>query len=348
MNQPLYLRSNPGFTLVELLIATAVASILGAFLFAAVYQINRGVPRIDTLTYVNEKAAILNAQLERDLSGVTVPNEFYARQKSSSGTQPTEQSKEPQSSKQKKPLEKFFYGTQKEGQFDQLSFITTNPLQVYWGAKSGSAKPRIARVQYRVEEEPKNSKDKNAKKSYHLIRQESDNLEPDAVGAGKEGATSHVIAGGIKSIRTEYSAVLISEQKEPEPKEPKESKDNKAEQKPKKKKEIKKTADWLGKKDESEMQKPAADITSAKEGKLPLVPEMVEFIIEFWDLQKKRSFPYSFKTLIRSEFEEKRESSPKILEKLKNLVGQAFPAKPAPNQQLAQSPSTSWKGMNRR
>jgi prepilin-type N-terminal cleavage/methylation domain-containing protein len=70
-----------GFTLVELLIATLIAGLLGSLLISAVYQVNRAVPIIDTRSDVYEKAAIVNAQLERDLSGVIAPNEYYVRQK---------------------------------------------------------------------------------------------------------------------------------------------------------------------------------------------------------------------------------------------------------------------------
>ena len=71
--------NKPGFTLIELLIATFIASILGALLFAALFQMNRFVPRIDQYAEIYEKAALVNAQLERDLSGVTASNEYYYR-----------------------------------------------------------------------------------------------------------------------------------------------------------------------------------------------------------------------------------------------------------------------------
>ena len=60
--------------------------------------------------------------------------------------------------KPKKPLEKVFYSVNKEGNLNQLSFLTTNPLQVYWSSKAGSAKPRIARVLYTLKEEKRHTK----------------------------------------------------------------------------------------------------------------------------------------------------------------------------------------------
>ena len=69
---------------------------------------NRYVPVIDNLTGIYEKAAIVNAQLERDISGVTAPNEFYARQKKAEPKKGEEAKKESAAKKEaeekRKPL----------------------------------------------------------------------------------------------------------------------------------------------------------------------------------------------------------------------------------------------------
>lgn len=339
-----------GFTLIELLLATLIASILGALLFSALYQINRFVPVIDTTTDVYEKAAIVNAQLERDLSGVTAPNEFYARSKLRQEKAPEQSTqkgnKEQEAQKKeaaeethedtrpKKPLEKIFYGTNKESGFEQLTFITTNPLQVYWSEKAGSAKPRIARVQYVLEEEQ--SKNKNQKKSYRLLRKESSNLEADAFAHGKEKVSEHVLAQGIRSMSAEYFAFITKQEKQEQ-----------AGQKKSQKKEIKKSADWLGAKEGTES-KVAVDEQEKNKEKLPLVPTAVEFALAFWDTPKKRSIPFSFKIMIRSDVEGRRsQDSPGLIGKLKDLVSITFP----PDQQqqkMVQAPPFSLKGSMQR
>ena len=44
----------------------------------------------------------------------------------------------------------------KDGAFDQLTFITTNPLQVYWSGKAGERKAACGTVMYKlIEEEPR-------------------------------------------------------------------------------------------------------------------------------------------------------------------------------------------------
>lgn len=337
------MKQTAGFTLIELLVATMVASILGALLFAAFYQINRQVPIIDTRTGLIEKAALVNAQLEKDLTGVVAPPEFYARQpkpKEKPGSANEEKDaqkkneevqKKSAETDKKKPLEKLFYSTNKNGMLDQLSFITTSALQVYWGDTSGSPKPRMVRVTYVLKENPTKSKDE--KKSYALIRKESSHLEFDEVGKASQ---EYVIADGIKSLTVDYTALL----QEPEKKEP-------AQKSTKKEKEIEQTDEW-GKK-----QKEAAgqDEKNKNEKKLPLVPQIASFDISFWDAQKKRSMPFVFTISIPSTLAVQKASQDytgKMLGSLKELFGQSMPQqKPTQMAQNSQSPFTFGRGSRR-
>ncbi len=311
-----------GFTLIELLIATFIASILGVLLFSALYQVNRFVPVVDNTTGTYEKAALINAQFERDLSGVTAPNEFYYRQPEAEKKKKDEEKKKAEAEKKekesadtkatadeegekkpKKPFEKVFYSTNKEGLLNQLSFITTNPLQVYWSAKSGSAKPRIARVLYLLKE------DKGTPKSYSLVRRESSNLEFDPIAkGGKEGPQEYILADGIKSLTAEYTYYVLEKN---------EKKEATSESK---KKEVKKTLEWIPQ--------------DKKEGKeqLPLAPQLVELKLALWDAQRKRSTPFTFKIHVQSDIPEKREAediTQKLLGTLREFFTQSF-APPAP------------------
>ncbi len=334
--------NKPGFTLVEILLASAIAAVLSGLLFTVVSQLNRSIPIIDRRADTYEKASIVNAQLERDLSGVSAPNEFYARQKLAQKDKPQEQSSSDQKKNDeqkksaedkkaketvessstdeaaKKPLEKLFYSTNKDGMFEQLSFITTNPLQIYWGGKAGSAKPRVARVLYALQEE-KNPR-KNAKKSYRLVRQESPTLDWDQF-KSNEGIKEYTLADNIRSMQVEFSAVLLPQEKGKEEK-PAETGTAKAPAK----KEIEKKKDWSGKiEDDTQKDKPK---------RLPLAPQLAQFDIVFWDEKQQRSTPFSFTIRIPAELEEKRSEGPALLEKLKTLVGHTSP----PSQQQ-QKPS---------
>ena len=350
------MNNKPGFSLVELLIATFIASILGALLFTALYQVNRFVPRIDNTSLVYEKAALLNTQLERDISGVTAPNEYYyrlpepekkgkkdsdlkqdsAKKKSEAEKkQAAEQAPEEKEKKSQKPLERVFYSTNKDGNLNQLSFISTNPLQVYWSAKAGSAKPRVARVLYTLKEE------KGSPKSYVLVRQESPNLEFESITrTGKEAAPEFVLADGIKSLTVEYT-YIVPEKKESAPESPATTSSEKKEPK---KKEIKKSIEWV-----RATPSPQAAPASAQpkpEQQIPLVPNMAELKIALWDTQKKRNTPFVFKFAIPSHVPEKRETedvSQKLLGTLREFFTQGF-GQPQPTTKLTNTmrPNTNF------
>jgi prepilin-type N-terminal cleavage/methylation domain-containing protein len=330
-----------GFTLIELLIATVLASIVATILFSALYQVNRFVPLIDNMTGVVERAALVNAQLERDLSGTTVPLEFYARQpkkeeqKQASETAKKEegQKKEQEAKKNaaekkeeepKKPLEKVFYGVNKDGMLHQLSFITTNPLQVYWSEKSGGARARMARVLYTLKPEPTTKK--GAKKSYMLVRQESANLEFDAVAS--QSVKELVVIDGIKSCTVEYTSILTDgAQGEEEEEKEATQKEQKQEGSSGKKRSVKKNIDWLDKKEEAQ-----------EKQKLPLIPSMVEFTLILWDAKKVRSRTYPIKIKIRAEPPQTRKDTTErmmdlIRENSKKIIGSTS----VPNTQVAQN-----------
>src|SRR5687768_15983012 len=128
--------NHSGFSLIELLIASFIASIIALILFSSLYQINKFIPRVNNLSQNNEKAALVNAQLERDLSGTTAPFEYYLRQKQEEkpGQKKQEEEKkknehekkeketkeQAEPTQQKKPpLEKIFYGNNKNNMLDQ-------------------------------------------------------------------------------------------------------------------------------------------------------------------------------------------------------------------------------------
>ncbi len=308
-----------GFTLIELLIATLIASILSTLLFAALYQINRFVPFINRVTDVYEKAALINAQLERDLGGTMVPHEYFVRK---NGQQKPEQEPKKESdqkekkekeqkesaaveqTKNKKPLEKIFYSINKDSMLDQLTFITNNPLQIYWGNKSGSAKPRVARVLYKLEEEKKIVA---GKKSYNLMRIESPNLEYDAINQPDKNVKSLMVAQGIKSMSVEYTALV----------EPEEEKNAANKPAAPKKKEIKKSAEWQDKKKEEQK--------AQEKEKMPLIPALAEITLTLWDPEKKRTTIFPLKIKIPAQVADKEaNTSTRLLSGARRLFNENF------------------------
>lgn len=61
-----------GFTLIEILIATAIASIMSAMLLVSVSQMNRSYARLDAWTHLYYRAMSIQNRLERDLMGAFI------------------------------------------------------------------------------------------------------------------------------------------------------------------------------------------------------------------------------------------------------------------------------------
>lgn len=341
--------SKSGFSLVELLVATMIASILGTLLFSAFYQINRFVFAIDNRTSIIEKAALVNSQLEKDFAGIIVPNEFYDRQpkskerpSSDAGAKKNDvQKKEDEArkkqeeadaeQKKKKPLEKIFYSINKNGMLDALSFLTTSSLQVYWGPKSGTAKPRIVRVLYLLKENPIG---KDGKKNFSLMRKESPKLEYEDV----QNSLEYLLADNIKSLTMDYTAVLI------EPEKKLAANQNPGQNTAKPEIEIKQVSEW-------QQGKPQNEEVDKNQKQMPLVPQVISMDISFWDENKRRSFPFVFTYKVLGEFTLKKsvdDIAGKMLGTLKEMFGHITPAQNKPMQVAHQPQSPFTFGQGRR
>lgn len=145
-----------GFVLIEVVISVLIASFLSTGLLTTIFQISRVQQTVNTVTYNNNRIAILQNQMERDVMGAFIPAQIDMIQTSTLKQE------------QKKPLEKIFYGTSKGngGRLDVLTCITSNPLEIFYGVKNSKLKPRVARVVYRL------VPDERRKNSYVLMRQE--------------------------------------------------------------------------------------------------------------------------------------------------------------------------------
>lgn len=248
-----------GFTLIELLAALAIASMVITILFNSFFQASRTVDRADDFISINMRAAIFQHQLEKDLMGAFIPVQAQK-----------------EDGKKKEPeLAKVFYGINRGPMLDVLTFITNNPMSAYWGAQTGKAKPKIARVVYRLVEE------KKRKGSYKLVRQENSNLEFNAYALDqKKEIRSYELVDGIKEISVKYMVILEpEEEKKPAAAEEKEIK------KEKKKKEIKfKTlTEWNMEKD--------VEISRSIKRR---IPNVVEIKISFWDVKSIRDVSFTF------------------------------------------------------
>lgn len=181
-----------GFTLIELIISLAIAAIVSVSLTMLLQQSYASQKKLESLTHLYSRATLVFTQLERDLMGATIPIENILAMEDESKKKGDKNKKEQASTEQQaaqaapnekaqtaekkesgevpyKAIEKVFYYAHTERTLN-FSWITRDPLQLYWGSSVGTARPRIARIMYRLEPDP------NDKTLFKLMRSEGSDL----------------------------------------------------------------------------------------------------------------------------------------------------------------------------
>lgn len=271
-----------GFMLIELIVVTLISSMVGGILLTALSQGSRFQLAVDNIVDTSLRIGILSNQLEKDCMGAFIPvqAELSKKNEQSSSDEGAEKNKEAQSDDKKldvkstakksetkekaQPLEKIFYGTHKENNLDQLTFITNNPLVVFIGKDVGIVKPKIVRVCYTLKPEVDNDH------SYALYRQETVELDS----AQLKNVKSYEIISGIKSLSVVYTARIEKKQEMPQ----EAGKQTTSKEQPKVSYEYRTSKDWV-----SERKKEAD-----KKEEFPRIPYSVEFTVVLWDRQNKQ------------------------------------------------------------
>lgn len=213
-------RARQAFTLIEVVIAILIASMLGVVLFQALNQTSRSISTVNGLTVSMFNVMGFYDRFERDVCGAFIPEMgdpervMQAVQKQVKKQTAQQQKDDDQKSGKQKPgddkkgdkaekepsapvtlknvqVKKVFVYEGKGTNLNLFTFITCNPLQVY-----GQIKPRIARVTYSLAD------DSRAPGMLKLLRKESPQLGFES---GKD-ARSHVLLRNIKSLRLEFLA----------------------------------------------------------------------------------------------------------------------------------------------
>ena len=286
-----------GYILLEILISMVVASILSVGLLATIMQVNDLQQTIVGLTSQYGRVSIFQQQLERDLMGAFIPAQVDMMQ--------TQTGKKED---QKQPLEMVFEGISKGGdkggRLDYLTFITSNPLEIFFGIKDIKLKPRAARVVYRL------IPDTRRKNSYQLLRQEG--TAKLSFAQYKEKAEGEMRAypmiDGIQDLAVQF--IKIEEHKDKDGKNLKYV--------------YKKSPVWhsiVKKIEGAAVQKPGA---RPPQKPRPQLPNWVEFKISLWDQTFKKSREFTFTVPIQVRVgeadlppkeEEKKEEDAKSTEK---------------------------------
>jgi prepilin-type N-terminal cleavage/methylation domain-containing protein len=194
------------FTLIEILIATAIASLLATSLFYAYYQTNKMVTfTSDYIDFFNT-AILVDRQFTKDVSGAFIPVQAVkvkkAKQQEQKAEQKTDQKKQNESEEQ--PLLKDPFVSKGKDQLQLFSCITNNPMRIYWGKKSGGPQPAIARVVYTLQEDKQAPKNKPR---FALYRQEGIELALAPYTKKESVIERYLIADNIKECTLTFFVI---------------------------------------------------------------------------------------------------------------------------------------------
>jgi len=220
-----------GFTLIEVVIAIMLASLISLSLFRLLNQTRRAVTRITNVIDVDMPLIGFASQLEKDVTGMFAPQssiEAFAK-KDKEKTREEEKKKVPfYADKEKepeplpsKPIEHVFELDAKKGTFF-WSFITTGGIQVLDSEGNITPVPFVRRVAYLLEKDPQRPD------LYRMMyRFSGTDLELASFKSAKF-KPSYELMGSIKQLSIELTVKEVV-QKEPQ-EEPK--KDQKKPEKP--------------------------------------------------------------------------------------------------------------------
>lgn len=202
-----------GFTLIEIIIALLISSMLALVILRTFRQSTTTFQRITTV--IDDTAELLGVygQLERDLSGAFVPAVWkeaqvqdvqQAEQAAKVAAQKTkeEQAREKEEGKQavekaaKRPV---FSTVMKDGKLEQLSFVTTNAFVVF-----DEAAARVVHVTYKLVEQPQ---EQAKEKRYRLMREETPYVAEGAIYGRRRQKREYPLLINITSLTGTFSAL---------------------------------------------------------------------------------------------------------------------------------------------
>ncbi len=187
-----------GFTLFEFAITMTLSTMLMTAAFAIYNQVNKGAATVQRITGNDTQIMIVRDRLSTDFQGISplwFTSEIYEKLKETEKTDAKGTTK-PQVQNTKNKKNNFLYAQSNEKNLDFLTFVTTNPLQMY-----GDAVTRFVRVMYTLIPDPKNNN------LYKLMRKEdkkpSDDIKIEKL---KEG-TFYELAHSITKLSIEFGYI---------------------------------------------------------------------------------------------------------------------------------------------
>jgi hypothetical protein len=204
-----------GFTVIELILAVFLASLLSLSLFSLLNQVRRAVRRVNTVIEVDMPLTGFLQQIEKDVTGMFAPasslEEFAKQDKERTKERdPFTKLKEKKDEVKPlvtKPIEKVFYLEARKDQFF-WSFITTGGIQTLDADGKIAPVPLIRRVAYLLQQDPQRPN------TYRLLYRYSGNiLELEPFKASNFVPSIELITG-IKELTIELSVIELEKKAE--------------------------------------------------------------------------------------------------------------------------------------
>lgn len=178
----------PGFTLMELVIFVAVASMLGLVLIRS-YSQTIGVYKSANAFVDNDRRIMLVIdRLERDISGTCMPHYFKKEKYNLPENKATE--------KKTSIIPKLFYGINSDQRLSEFSCITSTPSSLFDDVHS-----YMVRVRYQL------VPDKNHEGMFVLMRQESFNLDYQQLTQTEQEVQAIEMIDNIQTIEFSYASL---------------------------------------------------------------------------------------------------------------------------------------------
>lgn len=291
-----------GFTLLEVMIAIIVGSLVMGVLVQSLWQLSKSIKQVSSVSSVDMRVSVFQNLLEKELASAFAPKliplkddeseeKDDEKEKSEKETdEHDEKDEESESTNKEKesPLKKIFYTEHEGDNITLLTFITTSPLDVY-----NMSKPRVARIMYKL------VPDKNNPELFELHRQESSSITDIKKfdSEATEGVKGFVVIDGIKSLKANFLALPVKEKLKKEPASPHIKKEDEKEKKEvqeidaeKEKEEFIPLERW-----NVEDQQEQEDKGDDEGKKLPTIPNFIKMTLVLFDFdQQEYAFEFTF------------------------------------------------------
>lgn len=268
------MKQSSGFSIIELMIALVISSMLTLLLYQSFSQSQRSARNNNSVLDVVTVMPIAYNQLEKDFSTIFVPARVFkdlaqqAQKKNNTSGAAGQPVAESPDKKPKEPFKEIFVCTLKEKNLELLSFISTHSLALY-----NTVLPHAVRVVYRLVPLA------NRPDLFSLVRQETTKIDMPLAKFKEEKIREYDLMRGVKEIKVE---LLVPEKPAEEPQESDKEKKVTKSSPPKQPKKYKSLTAWQG--DSSEGEKPEY-----------LIPAYINVAGIFVDLATDREYPFEWK-----------------------------------------------------